>query len=124
MYRTLAGIAAASMIALASPSPSIAGGYVESDYLPDEEIDETVVVRRPPIVRETVVVRPAPVVREIVVVHPAPVVRRTVVVRPVPVVRRTVVVRPAPVVREAVVVRPLHHYARHPRWHRRHYHDW
>lgn len=118
MYRNLAGIAAASMIALASPAPSIAGGYGAADYLPDEEIDETVVVRRPPIVRETLVVRPAPVVREIVVV------------RPVPVVRERVVVRPAPIVREAVVVRPLHHYARHyhhpwrPWHHRRHHHHW
>jgi hypothetical protein len=103
MYRTLAGIAAASMIALASPSPSIAGGYVEADYLPDAEIDETVVVRRAPIVRETVVVHPVPVVRRTVVVHPVP-----VVVHPVPVVRRT------------VVVGPMHHYAQH-RWHHRHW---
>jgi hypothetical protein len=118
MYRTLAGIVAASLIALASPSPSIAGGYVEADYLPDAEIDDTVVVRRPPVLRETVVVRLAPVVRETVVVRPAPVVREIVVVRPPPIVRRT------------VVVQPFHAYARHydHRWrpwhHRRHHHDW
>jgi hypothetical protein len=114
MYRTLAGIAAASMFALASPSPSLAGGYVEADYLPDADIDETVIVRRPPIVRETVVVRPAPIVREVVVVRPPPVVREVVMVRPPPVVRRT------------VIVRPMHAYAQH-RWHRRHWrhhHHW
>jgi hypothetical protein len=79
MYRTLAGIAASSLIALMSASPSSA------DYLspPLAEIDETVIVRRPPVVHEIVVVRPAPVVREVVVVRPAPVVRRTVVVEPV-----------------------------------------
>jgi hypothetical protein len=106
MYRTLAGIAAASLIALAFPSPSIAD-YLEEDYLsaPHAEIDETVIVRRPPVVRETVVIRPVPVVRE------------RVVVRPVPVVRERVVVRPVPVVRE-----PLHHYAYRPWHHRRHYH--
>jgi hypothetical protein len=89
-------------------------GYVEADYLPDADIDETVIVRRPPIVRETVVVRPAPIVREVVVVRPPPVVREVVMVRPPPVVRRT------------VIVRPMHAYAQH-RWHRRHWrhhHDW
>ncbi len=56
MYRTLAGIAAASLIALAFPSPSIAD-YLEEDYLsaPPAEIDETVIVRRAPVIRETVV---------------------------------------------------------------------
>ena len=93
MYRTLAGIAAASLIALAFPSPSIAD-YLEEDYLsaPHAEIDETFIVRRPPVV----------VVRERVVIRPVPVVRERVVVRPVPVVRERVVVRPVPVVREAV----------------------
>jgi hypothetical protein len=102
MYRTLAGIAAASLIASAFPSPSIAD-YLEEDYLsaPPAEIYETVIVRRPPVV-----------------------VRETVVVRPVPVVRERVVVRPVPVVRKAVVVRPLHHYAYRPWHHRRHHHHW
>ena len=106
MYRTLAGIAAAWLIVLAFPSPTIAD-YLEEDYLSalPAEIDETVIVRRPPVVRETVVVRP--------------VVRERVVIRPVPVVRERVVIRPVPVVREA-----LHHYAYRPWHHRRHHHHW
>jgi hypothetical protein len=108
MYRTLAGIAASSLIALMSASPSSA------DYLtpPPAEIDETVIVRRPPVVHETVVVRPAPVVREVVVVRPAPVVREVVVVRPAPVMRRT------------VVVEPMHGYAQAYPPYRRHYYRW
>ena len=109
MYRTLAAIAAASLIALAFPSPSIAD-YLEEDYLsaPHAEIDETFIVRRPPVV-----------VRERVVIRPVPVVRERVVIRPVPVVRERVVIRPVPVVREA-----LHHYAYRPWHHRRHHRHW
>jgi hypothetical protein len=103
MYRILTGVAASSLIALTAWPSS-------ADYLgiPAAEIDETVIVRRPPVVHETVVVRPAPVVREVVVVRPAPIVRRTVVVPP------------------AVLVPPAYAYAwrghRHHRWHHRWHH--
>jgi hypothetical protein len=80
MYKLFSGIAAAAaLIALAAPVPSLA---VELDDI--EEFDCRDYPR--PVLRETVVVHPRPMVRETIVVERRPIIRETVVVDQRPIV--------------------------------------
>src|SRR5215216_2394561 len=125
MYKHVARcVAAAVLLALAGPAPSLAAdfddleevGYFDSPgppmlretvvVHPRSVIRETAVIERRPIVRQTVVIDRRPIIEKRVVVDRRPIVRRTVLVDRRSIVRRTVVVDRRPVIRQTAIVEP------------------
>ena len=113
MYKHVTQIAAAAvLLALTAPAPSLATdrddleelGYL--DHRGPLVVPETVFVHPRPLVRETAVIERHPIFRRTVIVDRRPIVEKSVVVDRRPIVRRTVVVDRRPVIHKTVIVEP------------------